>query len=172
MRIVSIFIFGENGCSSVEDLTFLSFFNRKSVSEIMHELVHKAVESTEDVRKIFDQNPWRILILNFNQVKISMVTDEEYPTSVAFEIMHNLFHHPILLHKMLDECQDPRIISPLYRLRTDLDETLVIMHENVDKILQNGVDIDELIEKSSTLSEHSKTFYKAARQHNRCCSIS
>lgn len=172
MRIVSVYTFTENGCTMVEDLNFVAFYNRNAVTEIMRELVRQAVANTNDVRKIFDHDPWRILVLNFSTVHIGMVTDKEYPTSVAYELMLNVFHEPLLLGNLLTECQDPRVISPLYKLRHDLDETLVIMHENVDKILENGANIDELIEKSSSLSEHSKTFYKAARQHNRCCSIS
>jgi len=53
-----------------------------------------------------------------------------------------------------------------------LGETLVIMHENVDKVLGRGENIAELVEKSERLSASSKAFYKVARAHNTCCLIS
>ena len=172
MKIVSAFLYDGTNCRYVENLNFVSFFNRSAVSELMHELVRAAVLAVDDVRKILEHPPWQIVVLNLQERRFALVTDNEYPVSVAFELLTKLSLEPILLYKILDDCQDPRTISPLFRLREQLDETLVIMHENVDRILERGEDLAELVEKSERLSANSKQFYKVARKHNRCCLIS
>lgn len=173
MKIVSVFLYNEGpDYRYVENLDFVPFFNRHSVKELMHELVREAVYSVDDMRKIFEHPPWQIIVYNTGERRFAMVTDNEYPVSVAFEILAKLDIEPLLLYKILEDCQDPRTISPLFRLRQQLDETLVIMHENVDKILERGEDIAQLVDKSERLSSNSKLFYKEARRHNRCCVIS
>ena len=138
----------------------------------MHELVRVAAENTQDIRKIFEHPPWQLVVLKQTDKTLVMVTDNEYTTSVTYEILMKLSTDSSILQHVLAECQDPRTVSSLYRIRQQLDETLVIMHENVDKILQRSEDINQLVQKSERLSQTSKTFYKVARKHNRCCSIS
>lgn len=172
MKVVSVFIFDGDDCTYVEDLQFVSYFNRRSVSELMRELVREAVRRVDDMRKIYEHPPWQVVTLNMHGKRLAMVTDNEYPVSVAYEILMKLCDEPSLLSTVLENCQDPRAMSPLYRLQQNLGDTLVIMHENVDKMLERGEDIARLVEKSERLSATSKTFYKVARTHNRCCVIS
>lgn len=172
MKLVAAFIFEDNDVLYAEDLNFISYFNRNSVREIMHELVRAAVSNMQDTRKIFEHPPWQLVLMTMNQKTFVIVTDNDYPVGVSYELLMKLHHQPDVLTSMIRECQDPRTISPIYRVRQQLDETLVIMHENVDKILQRNEDINELVQKSERLSNQSKIFYKVARKHNRCCSIS
>lgn len=171
MKLVAAFIFEADNILYAEDLNFITFFNRNSVRELMHELVRLAATTTQDRRKIFEHPPWQLVVLKLEDKTLVMVTDNEYPTSVSYELLSKLVHDPTVLQNIITDCQDPRC-RPMYRVRQQLDETLVIMHENVDKILQRSEDINELVQKSERLSQTSKTFYKVARKHNRCCSIS
>jgi synaptobrevin family protein YKT6 len=172
MKLVAVFIFEADNILYVEDLNFVSYFNRNSVRELMHELVKIAVTNTCDTRKIFEHPPWQLVVLKLQDKTLVMVTDNEYPTAVSFELLMKLSHDVSGLPSIIEECKDPRTISPMYRINQQMDETLVIMHENVDKILQRSEDINKLVQKSERLSNQSKIFYKVARKHNRCCSIS
>jgi len=172
MRVVSAFIFDEGGCRYVQDLNFVPYFNRSSVSELMHELVRVAVERMDDMRKIYVHDPWQVIAMRAADTKLVLVTDIEYPVQVAYELLSQLCRAPELLNTVLENCQDPRTVSATYRVRQQLGETLVIMHENVDKVLGRGENIAELVEKSERLSASSKAFYKVARAHNTCCLIS
>jgi synaptobrevin family protein YKT6 len=58
------------------------------------------------------------------------------------------------------------------RVKSTINETIVIVHENIDKVIARGHDIDQLVEKSARLSSTSKIFYKTAKKQNRCCHIS
>lgn len=170
MKLVAAFIFEADNILYAEDLNFVSYFNRNSVRELMHELVRVAASTTVDPRKIFEHPPWQLVVLKLQDKTLVMVTDNEYPTAVTYELLMKLSRDPTVLQNIIEECQDPS--CQRQTITQQLDATLVIMHENVDKILQRGEDINALVQKSERLSQTSKTFYQVARKHNRCCSIS
>lgn len=157
------------------DLNFLSFFNRSSVEELLREFSIVAAESLEHdpERKIFGHKDLHVCCHRVGNLVAILVTDLEYPTRVSFELLRRVHEDSSQEHLaiILNQCQDPYTVDALMRTQKQLDETIVVMHENVDKILQRGENIDELVEKSARLSAQSKAFYKAARQHNRCCGI-
>ena len=171
MRLVAAFIFEGPLITYVQDLNFISHFNRNSVSELMHEIVRAAVESLQDCRKVFEHPPWQVVLFRMGTTTSVLVTDNEYPVSVSLELLQLLHTTPSLLKNMVCECQNPQIISPMYRIRCQLNEIEVVMHENVDKLIQRSEDIKQLVEKSQRLSESSKLFYKVARKQNQCCVI-
>ena len=136
MKLVAAFIFKKNTIRHVEDLQFVSCLKRNSVRELMHEFVRIAAANIQDTRKIFEHPPWQFVLLKLNNQTLGMVTDIEYPVNVSYELLTKLYHDPDVLHNIIRECQDPRTISPVYRIGQQLDEILIIIHENVDKILQ------------------------------------
>jgi len=121
----------------------------------------------------------------------TVTTDEEYPNRVAF----------VLLTQMLDEFtttvgnswktvtqsesvafppiedylakyQDPAAADKVTKIQKDLDETTQILHKTIDNVLERGVKLDNLVERSDDLSKQSKMFYKQAKKTNSCCVIS
>tara|TARA_B110000879_G_C10953028_1_gene424450 strand:- start:196 stop:714 length:519 start_codon:yes stop_codon:yes gene_type:complete len=171
MRLVAASIFSNGGHEHVQQLNFVSYFSRKSVSELLRVLVQAVADSMEDHRKIFEHPPWQLVCHRIGDNVTVLVTDNEYPTSVSFELLQRLHNAPECVHRMLDECQEPYAISPLFRVKSQLNETMVIMHENVEQLIQRGHDIDELVARSENLSVQSQMFYKVAKKHNRCCEL-
>lgn len=175
MRIVAAFFVDKRTKSYVHksELSFVSYFNRSSVKELLCEFVLSASESLDQdpERKIFEHQDFLLCCHLIGDSVAVVVTDLEYPTRVTFELLRRIHADPSEVHlaTILSQCQDPYAVDALMRTQQQLDETLVIMHENVNKILQRGDDIDRLVEKSERLSTQSKAFYKAARSHNRCC---
>jgi len=49
--------------------------------------------------------------------------------------------------------------------------TLFQQHKTIDSVLKRGEDLDKLVEKSGSLSQQSKMFYKTAKKQNSCCVI-
>jgi synaptobrevin homolog YKT6 len=47
-----------------------------------------------------------------------------------------------------------------------------VQHKTIDAVLERGVKLDDLVERSDDLSKQSKLFYKQARKTNSCCVIS
>ena len=67
--------------------------------------------------------------------------------------------------------QDPRQADTILRVQQELDDTKIVLHNTIDSVLQRGEDLDKLVEKSGSLSQQSKMFYKSARKQNSCCGI-
>lgn len=177
MRILGVFCVDiqQKNYRHNTELNFLSFFNRSSVEELLCEFALTASESLEHnpERKIFEHEDMLLCCCRIDQCVTLIVTDKEYPTRASFKLLQRMHDDPSEEHlvTILSQCQDPYSVDAIRQLQHELQETLVIMHENVDKILKCGDQIDELVEKSARLSSQSKAFYKAARRHNRCCGI-
>ena len=70
---------------------------------------------------------------------------------------------------MLADYQTPEQADPLMAVRRDLDETLVVMHTNIEQALKRGANLEELVERSVDLSTGAKKFYRTAKKTNSCC---
>jgi len=75
------------------------------------------------------------------------------------------------LSTLLSKYQNPDSADPLLKIDKDLKETKEIMLQNVEKILERGEKIEDLVQKTSDLSDSSKLFVKQAEKLNRCCVI-
>ncbi|WFD32780.1 hypothetical protein MSPP1_003831 [Malassezia sp. CBS 17886] len=64
----------------------------------------------------------------------------------------------------LKRYQDPRQADTILRVQQELDDTKIVLHNTIDSVLQRGEDLDKLVEKSGSLSQQSKMFYKSARK--------
>ena len=69
----------------------------------------------------------------------------------------------------LREYQDPKKVDKIEKLNSQLSETKEILCQAIDKVLQRGEKLDDLVEKSTKLSSQSKLFYKEARKANSWC---
>jgi len=76
------------------------------------------------------------------------------------------------LEDYLVKYQDPASADKVTKIQNDLDETTNILHKTIDSVLERGVKLDSLVEKSDDLSRQSKMFYKQAKKTNSCCVIS
>ena len=72
----------------------------------------------------------------------------------------------------MQKYQDPSEADKVTKIQRDLDETTQILHKTIDGVLERGVKLDGLVEKSNDLSAQSKMFYKQAKKTNGCCVVS
>ncbi len=54
-------------------------------------------------------------------------------------------------------------------LQEEVEETKVVLHNTIQSVLERGEKLDDLVEKSESLSAQSKLFYTQARKMNKCC---
>lgn len=171
MKIVAAFLFGTQRLAAFK-LEFVNFIQRQSVRELL--LVFAEEASSEEGRKIYTYSQqYHFVCCRYSNVAVVLVTDTEYPTRISFELIERIFQTPgqQILSYVMDMCQDPRQIDMLFKVRQRLEETLVVAHENIEKIIAGGDDLDILVSKSAKLSDSTKIFYQTARRHNRCCNI-
>lgn len=73
------------------------------------------------------------------------------------------------LKDKLKEYQDPTRVDRVLRVENQLADTKEILHRTIDKVLERGEKIDDLVAKSDHLSNQSKIFFKQAKKTNKCC---
>jgi synaptobrevin family protein YKT6 len=121
----------------------------------------------------------------------AVTTDLEYPSRVAFVLLtqvldeftnahgtvwrdatepYSMMFEP--LEGYLVKYQDPAAADKVTKIQKDLDDTTQILHKTIDSVLERGVKLDNLVERSDDLSRQSKMFYKQAKKTNACCVIS
>jgi len=134
-----------------------------------------------------------------NRVVAVALCDREYPPRVAFTFLmkaHEAFAarvpdetwlattraaaeaaaeggpcHVAELDGELVRYRDPATADSIMKMQNDLDETKIILHKTIDSVLERGVKLDQLVEKSNDLSVSSKMFYQTAQDQNSCCSM-
>lgn len=121
----------------------------------------------------------------------TVTTDQDYPARVAFVLLGQLLDDFVQEHgdswktvttpesvtfskaeEYLQKYQDPAEADKVTKIQKDLDETTQILHKTIDSVLERGVKLDNLVEKSNDLSAQSKLFYKSAKKTNSCCVVS
>ena len=121
----------------------------------------------------------------------TVTTDLEYPSRVAYVLLTQLLDDftntmgdswtsvdqpdsvsfpPI--EEYLQKYQNPAEADKVTKIQKDLDETTQVLHKTIDSVLERGVKLDNLVERSDDLSRQSKMFYKQAKKTNSCCVIS
>jgi len=177
MRILAVYYVStsQKEYRHFHDLSFISYFNRNAVHELLNEFVLAAANSLcqDPCRKVFEHVNVILACHRVGEAAVVLVTDLEYPSRISFELARRVHEDSSDAHlsQIVQQCQDPGTVDALIRVQQQLDETLVVLHENVNKILARGDSIDLLVAKSEHLSQQSKMFYKVARKHNRCCHI-
>lgn len=121
----------------------------------------------------------------------TVTTDQEYPARVAFVLLGQLLEDFVAAHgdswktvttpesvsfppitDYLNKYQNPAEADKITKIQKDLDDTTSILHKTIDSVLERGVKLDNLVEKSNDLSAQSKLFYKSAKKTNSCCVVS
>lgn len=121
----------------------------------------------------------------------TVTTDLDYPARVAFVLLGQLLEDFVAANgdswktvdvpesvvfpkadEYLQKYQDPSEADKVTKIQKDLDETTQILHKTIDSVLERGVKLDNLVDKSNDLSAQSKLFYKQAKKTNSCCVIS
>ncbi len=176
MRIIAVYIIDTEQRHFLHniDLSFVSYFQRKAIRELLKVTVIAGAETLPDLhRKIYEHDDVMVLSHRIGDRVCSIVTDKEYPSRASFQLLQRMHNDPseAFLGTVMQRYQNPGNVDIITSVRDRIEETLVVMHENVNLILQRGEDLDELVERSKQLSDSSKEFYKVARKHNRCCSV-
>lgn len=122
-----------------------------------------------------------------NALAAVAVCDREYPARVAFTLLMKIQEDFMGVHgeaawgaaqaempfpqleEVIQKYQNPREADAIMRIQNDLDETKIVLHNTIESLLERGVKLDNLVEKSTDLSANSKMFYTTAKKQNSCC---
>lgn len=177
-------------CQAI-DVAHLSWFYREKAKEFLRFAARELVRThNRGERAVATEGEYRVHVsIMPHGLAAVAVTDMEYPERVVFTMLRTLLNDFELKHssacwsslqkdnhlnvqdckKLMSKYQDPAVGDKLTAIQKDLDETMVIMHENINEAIGRGVQLEELLERSVDLSKASKHFYKTARKQNACC---
>jgi len=178
--------------SKAIDENAFGYFQRSSASEFLAFTSQMVAERTSPcARNTVKQDEYSChCYVRPDSLAAVVCTDAEYPARVAHSLASKVLDDfadkvpssqwtkneaesiqfpplPIYLHKF----QNPAEADAMTKLQNELDETKIILHDNIEKILDRGEKLDDLVAKSEGLSFQSKAFYKQASKTNSCCVI-
>ena len=178
--------------SEALDLTKWNIFVRNSVKEYMRFITRElASRYSSENYQIFEYQPENIDITFNAHCKSNtkycaiIITENDYKQSVAIEVLRKtLFNieksiHSDVIKDINVDCGLKELLAKyktgedkIDEIQKDLDETKEVMVQNVNKLLERGEKIEDLINKSEDLSYSSKAFSKRTKELNRwCCQI-
>lgn len=175
------------------DLASFGFFQRQSVKEMLTFLTKTFTKRTEPGQRQSITHEGYVVhcYVRSDGLAGTVTTDLEYPARVAFVLLGEMLEdftssvgdswkqvtqpESVAFPKLDDylrKYQDPAAADKVTKIQKDLDETTQILHKTIDSVLERGVKLDNLVERSNDLSAQSKMFYKQAKKTNSCCVIS
>lgn len=193
MKLFTILILNKGAkvttLKSAFDLQSFGYFQRSSVKEFMEFTAKLLVERTQvGLRASVKEKEYMCHVFVRNDsLSAVVIADTDYPSRVAFTLLGKLLDDfstqvPSVKWKSgpgdiaFDDCeeylakyQNPREADPMMKVKSELDETKIIMYNTIEQVLQRGEKLDDLVTKSEGLSASSKTFYSTARKTNSCC---
>jgi len=179
--------------SMVSDLTSYGYFQRQGVKEMLTFFSKTFTKRTElGQRQSITHESYVVhCYVRSDGLGGTVTTDLEYPARVAFVLLTQLLDEFSTavgdtwktatvpesisfppMEEYLEKYQDPASADKVTKIQKDLDETTQILHKTIDSVLERGVKLDNLVERSDDLSRQSKMFYKQAKKTNSCCVIS
>jgi len=179
--------------SSACDLASFGYFQRQTVKEMLSFLSKTFTKrTTEGQRQSITHESYVVhCYVRSDGLAGTVTTDLEYPSRVAYVLLTQLLDDftntmgdswtsvdqpdsvsfpPI--EEYLQKYQNPAEADKVTKIQKDLDETTQVLHKTIDSVLERGVKLDNLVERSDDLSRQSKMFYKQAKKTNSCCVIS
>jgi synaptobrevin family protein YKT6 len=177
------------------DLSSYGFFQRQGVKEMLTFFSKTFTKRTEPGQRQSISHESYVVhcYVRSDGLAGSVTTDAEYPPRVAFVLLTQLLDEFLSstgsdswksmepstessnftqLEDYLVKYQDPASADKVTKIQNDLEETTQILHKTIDSVLERGVKLDSLVEKSDDLSRQSKMFYKQAKKTNSCCVVS
>jgi len=200
MKVLDISILNTSGGTedpiplvAASDLSSFGYFQRQGIKEMLTFFSKTFTKRTQPGQRqsITHESYVVHCYVRSDGLAGSVVTDQEYPSRVAFVLLTQVLDEFTTeygnswrdntqaytmtfapLEEYLVKYQDPAAADKVTKIQKDLDDTTQILHKTIDSVLERGVKLDNLVERSDDLSKQSKMFYKQAKKTNGCCVIS
>ncbi|KAL6613758.1 hypothetical protein ACP70R_036028 [Stipagrostis hirtigluma subsp. patula] len=204
--------------ANATDVSHFGYFQRPAAREFILFVARTvAVRTPPGRRQSVQHEEYKVHCYNQNGLCAVAFTDDHYPVRSAFSLLNMVLEEYQktfgeswrtaktdvtqpwqYLNDALTKYQDPAEADKLLKIQRDLDETKIILidnvkvnllkyvsvgwrfdgrqsvlcqHKTIDSVLARGERLDSLVEKSSDLSAASQMFYKQAKKTNSCCTI-
>lgn len=185
--------------AAVSAVSFFSLFQKSKITEIMRFISKTISDRCETERRssiadgdfvvhVYKHNFAQLMKENVPpDICCVIITDVQYPKEVAHRLIDKIcqfggngrFKDGMATVEEKDECvrfladiikkyQKPSA-DTMYKMKQDVEETKHILCQAVEKLLQRGEKLEDLIDRTEYLSQNSKTLLKRARKGSRVC---
>ncbi|CCH61873.1 hypothetical protein TBLA_0F03360 [Henningerozyma blattae CBS 6284] len=197
MKIYYMGIFRSGGekaleLTEVKDLSQFGYFERGSVGQFMTFFAETVATRTSPGQRqsVEEGNYVGHVYARSEGICCVLITDKEYPVRPAYTLLNKVSDEYLVAHtpnewanitvtndklKMIEldtyivKYQDPTQADAIMKVQQELDETKIELHKTIENVLQRGEKLDNLVDKSESLTASSKMFYKQAKKTNSCC---
>jgi len=176
MKLIACSIYSNQELiKKIEDLSSFGYFYRSNISEHIafgSRLCVQRVKNDEKTSVTINEDfPYIFHVYRCEKYNIFVisVTDKEYPERIAFEMMKLVSMEPSKIETIFSTYKDPKNADKILKTQIQLEETRLVMHKNIDQILQRGEKLEDLMARSSDLSASSILFYNKSKKLNQCC---
>lgn len=177
MKLYSLLVYDQNKqlIYSKHDLTDIPFMYRfmargtieniaaESLQYIEQNNLYKINEIIEDKKIVIYGHCYDTIVI--------VITDPDYPSYLVRQLLMNFKDNNVKLDELWLKYSDGKSADKIQQIKTELDETKVILLNSIDELLERGEKISTLVDKTNELNQYSFTFAKRARKMNRCCTI-
>ena len=102
-----------------------------------------------------------------------VLTDVSYPVNCSFEFIKKIIGNDNLdkntITKLWNEYLDCSNVDKVSKIQKELDETRIIMMDNLDQLIKRGGDLEELSKKTEEIKDQSFIMREKTKELNRCC---
>lgn len=146
---------------------------KDTIDILARELIKNTRQNFYKINDKFMDNEMSIYLLNHEKIYIA-VTHVDYPQEIISKLFYSLINentYSIQKDMLFSTYQLPQKIDKMAQLKNELDQTKIILCDSIDKLMQRGESLDDLVIKSQNISETSFLFSDKAKSMNRCCII-
>ncbi|XP_052688203.1 synaptobrevin homolog YKT6-like isoform X2 [Crassostrea angulata] len=180
-----------NSLASAHELSPFGYFQRSSVKEFMDFTCQIVAERTMVGSRASMKEKEYICHVYVRSDCLTglVIADHEYPQRVAHTLINKVLEEftgkvpksqwPTANQRIvygelagyLQKYQDPKQADSMTKIQSELDETKIILYDTIEKILERGEKLEDMVDNSDRLSMHAKAFFQVARKTNSCCVI-
>jgi synaptobrevin family protein YKT6 len=157
------------------ELSSFSFWQRSTIKDLCSFVsVETAKRCTENMSASIEHKNVICYASVSRNIAVTIVTDVEYPVRIVLMLMNKMMH--MYIHEsvtdfdtILKEYQNINKVDKMAAIRSDLNDTIKICHETINKLCLREDELATMMVKTDELLALSMTFRKEAEDLNGCC---
>uniref|UniRef100_A0A8W8NRQ7 Synaptobrevin-like protein YKT6 n=1 Tax=Magallana gigas TaxID=29159 RepID=A0A8W8NRQ7_MAGGI len=170
-----------NPLASAHELSSFGYFQRSSVKEFMDFTCKIVAERTMvGSRASVKEHEYICHVYVRSDCLTGLViADHEYPQRVAHTLINKVLEEftgkvpksqwPTAnqsrivygeLSGYLQKYQDPKQADSMTKIQSELDETKIILYDTIEKILERGEKLEDMVDKSDSLGKQAKALFQ------------
>ena len=110
--------------------------------------------------------------INPNTYTHVILSESECSERLLYNLVKNIHNDSINMNDqtLIEKFnKNPEEFDKILKIQKEIDETKLIMYDSIEKILQRGEKIENLLDRTANLSVESKFFLKNSQKMNKCC---